>query len=169
MIDYEKSSTKRGSAFFFGRQAGEAGMVETLWSLGQRLNVEGMRNNPFSTLRQTYAYPSLAAAKEDIQKVGSQIQEKGLDPSLVPLVCGFTGYGHVSQGAQEIFELLPFEEILPAAIEVLQAKNFSANKLYKVVFRRRHGRAKAKGPRSTFKIIMTIRKYKPVFDAHVPI
>ncbi|OGD24479.1 MAG: hypothetical protein A2Y69_00595 [Candidatus Aminicenantes bacterium RBG_13_59_9] len=172
MIDYEKIVNEKGQRLlFFGRQAGEAGMVETLWSLGQRLNVEGMRNNPFSTLRQTYAYPSLAAAKEDIQKVGSQIQEKGLDPSLVPLVCGFTGYGHVSQGAQEIFELLPFEEIPPAALEAFfKAKNFSANKLYKVVFKEGDMvEPKAKGAAFDLQDYYDHpEKYKPVFDSHVP-
>jgi len=172
MIDYEKIVNEKGQRLlFFGRQAGEAGMVETLWSLGQRLTVEGMRNNPFSTLRQTYAYPSLAAAKEDIQKVGSQIQEKGLDPSLVPLVCGFTGYGHVSQGAQEIFELLPFEEIPPAAIEAFfKAKNFSANKLYKVVFKEGDMvEPKAKGAAFDLQDYYDHpEKYKPVFDSHVP-
>jgi len=117
LIDYEKIVNEKGQRLlFFGRQAGEAGMVETLWSFSQRLKVEGLTDSPFSTIRQTYTYPSLAAVKEEIQKVGRQIHNKGLDPSLVPLVCGFTGYGHVSQGAQEIFEIMPYEKNQPDAL-----------------------------------------------------
>ena len=172
MIDYEKIVNEKGQRLlFFGRQAGEAGMIETLWSFGQRLNVEGFKGNPFSTLKQTYKYRSLAEAKADIQGVGKQIREKGLDPKLVPLVCGFTGYGHVSQGAQEIFELLPFEEIQPSSLEAFfKAKEFSANKLYKVVFKEGDMvRPKAKGvPFILQDYYDHPDKYEPVFDSYVP-
>jgi alpha-aminoadipic semialdehyde synthase len=172
MIDYEKIVNDKGQRLlFFGRQAGEAGMVETLWSLGQRLDVEGMLANPFSTLRQAYAYPSLAAAKEDIQRVGSIIRTKGLDPGLVPLVCGFTGYGHVSQGAQEIFELLPFEEIPPASLEAFfRAGRFGSDRLYKVVFKEGDMvRPKAKGAPFVLQDYYDHpEKYGPVFDSYVP-
>jgi alanine dehydrogenase len=172
MIDYEKIVNENGQRLlFFGRQAGEAGMVDTLWSFGQRLKVEGMKDNPFGTLRQAYAYRSLAEAKEDIQRVGRQIRDKGLDPSLIPLVCGFTGYGHVSQGAQEIFELLPFEEIQPAALEAFaKVKKFSANKLYKVVFKE-GDMVEPKTKVAPFDLQDYYdhpEKYRPVFDSYVP-
>jgi len=172
VIDYEKIVNEKGQRLlFFGRQAGEAGMIETLWSLGQRLNVEGKKNNPFLEIRQTHTYPSLAAAKEDIQKVGSHIRSRGLDPSLVPLVCGFTGYGHVSQGAQEIFELLPSEEIQPDALGAFfKAKKFSANRLYKVVFKESDMvRPKAREvPFALQDYYDHPEKYEPVFDSYVP-
>ncbi|MDH5185947.1 MAG: hypothetical protein OEW70_02650, partial [candidate division WOR-3 bacterium] len=75
-------------------------------------------------------------AKQAISGVGKKIAEDGLDASLLPLVCGITGYGNVSQGAQEIFDLLPFEEIKPKELfELFAKKNFSKNQLYKIVFR----------------------------------
>jgi len=139
LIDYEKIENEKGQRLlFFGKQAGQAGMIDTLWALGQRLNHEG-KKNPFSLIKQTYLYKSLADAEKEIDKVGKQINRNGLDPSLVPLVCGFVGYGHVSQGAQEIFDLLPDEEIAPEQIHsFFEKKNYSAHNVYKVVFKEEH-------------------------------
>lgn len=172
MIDYEKIVNEKGQRLlFFGRQAGEAGMVETLWSFGQRLKIEGLADNPFATLQQTYKYKSLVEVKEEIQKIGWQIHNKGLDPSLVPLVCGFTGYGHVSQGAQEIFELLPFEEVQPENFKsFIRKKNFSAHTLYKVVFKEKD-LVKPKNRGTKFELQDYYdhpEKYKPVFSSFVP-
>ena len=90
-------------------------------------------------IKQAYQYGSLVAAKEEIEKIGWQIHNNGLDPSLVPLVCGFAGYGNVSQGAQEIFNLLPYEEIEPEKINsFFEDKNYSASRIYKVVFKEEH-------------------------------
>ena len=172
MIDYEKIVNEKGQRLlFFGRQAGQAGMVETLWSFGQRLKVEGLTENPFAAIRQTYQYRSLDEAKADIQEVGRRIQDKGLAPGLVPMVCGFTGYGHVSQGAQEIFGLLPFEEISPGSLAAFfKAGNFSAKKLVKVVFKESDMvRPKAKGaPFELQDYYDHPEKYEPVFDSYVP-
>lgn len=139
LIDYEKIVNDKGERLlFFGYQAGQAGMIDTLWALGQRLNHESMEN-PFSAIRKAYHYGSLIEAKESIEKVGWLIKEKGLDPSLAPFVCGFAGYGHVSQGAQDIYHLLPFEEIAPEEINsFFENKNYSASRLYKVVFMEKH-------------------------------
>ncbi len=136
LIDYERIVDDKGRRLvFFGRQAGQAGMIDTLWALGQRLDQEGI-TNPFADIRQTIHYASLVEAKEAIQKVGWTVYNHGLDPSLVPLVFGFTGYGHVSRGAQEIFGLLPFEEIAPGEVESLfKKKGFSEKKAYKTVFK----------------------------------
>jgi len=139
LIDYEKIVDENGFRLvFFGKQAGQAGMIDTLWALGQRLNFE-KTNNPFSSLRQTCFYKSLVEAKEEVEKVGWRINKEGLDPSLMPFVCGFTGYGKVSQGAQELFDLLPMEEVLPEHFQsFMDKKNFSSNKAYKVVFKEQH-------------------------------
>jgi len=75
-------------------------------------------------------------AKEAIKKIGWRIHQDGLDPELVPLICGFAGYGHVSQGAQDIFGLLPFEDIPPERVEnFYQSQEYASNRLYKVVFK----------------------------------
>jgi len=63
LIDYEKVTDERGRRLiFFGRHAGLAGMIDTLWALGQRLNWEDIPN-PFSDLHQACQYDSLAQAK----------------------------------------------------------------------------------------------------------
>jgi alpha-aminoadipic semialdehyde synthase len=139
LIDYEKIEDKKGQRLlFFGKQAGQAGMIDTLWALGQRLNHENKKND-FSSINQAFQYGSLVEAKEEIEKIGWQIHKKSLDSSLVPFVCGFSGYGHVSRGAQDIFDLLPFEEIQPKNIaSFFEERNYSSNKLYKVVFKEEH-------------------------------
>jgi saccharopine dehydrogenase (NAD+, L-lysine forming) len=136
LIDYEKVTDDKGKRLiFFGHHAGLAGMIDTLWAFSRRLENEGIVS-PFQDIRQTIQYENLAQAKQSIAEAGKKITEEGLHPSLVPLVCGFTGYGNVSGGAQEIFDLLPFEEIKPKALgEFFAKKNFSKNKLYKLVFR----------------------------------
>jgi len=50
------------------------------------------------------------------------------------LICGFAGYGNVSNGAQEIFDLLPIKTINPEEILSIY-DNPSNTHLYKVVFR----------------------------------
>ncbi len=139
LIDYERILDDKGRRLvFFGRQAGLAGMIDTLWALGRRLSLEGIKS-PFSGIRQTIDYASLVEAKEAIQKVGWEIHNRGLDTSLVPLVFAFMGYGHVSQGAQEIFDLLPFEEVAPARVKDLFKKShYSDRKVYKTVFKEEH-------------------------------
>lgn len=139
LIDYEKIIDNKGQRLvLFGRQAGQAGIIDTLWAFGRRLSFEG-QNNPFSILRQAYQYSSLVEAKEAFQRLGWTIHRKGLDLSIVPVVCGFAGYGSVSKGAQELFDLLPHEEISPEDIRNLFLnKKFVSNKLYKVVFEEKH-------------------------------
>jgi len=171
LLDYEKIVNDKGQRMlFFGRQAGQAGMIDTLWALGQRLNLEGVKN-PFSSLRQTYLYKSLVEAKEEVEKVGWQISKHGLHLSLVPFLCSFTGYGHVSQGAQEIFDLLPFEEIDPGEVRsFFKKKNFSMNRVYKTVFKEEH-MVKPKSPGYKFSLqdyYDNPQKYRPVLEPYIP-
>jgi alanine dehydrogenase len=133
LIDYEKIVDQSGRRLvFFGNYAGLAGMIDTLWALGQRLAWETVET-PFSQIRQTHEYASLGEAKAKIQEVGRQITKKGLPRSITPLICGFAGYGNVSQGAQQIFDLLPVCEIGPAELTTLD--DYSSHHVYKVVFK----------------------------------
>jgi alpha-aminoadipic semialdehyde synthase len=171
LIDYEKIVNEKGQRLlFFGKQAGQAGMIDTLWALGQRLQREG-KKNPFSLIKQTYFYKSLVEAREEVEKVGWQISKNGLDSSLVPFLCGFTGYGHVSQGAQEIFDLLPFEEIAPPKVSsFFKSKNFSASRLYKVVFKEEH-MVKPKSSEHAFDLqdyYQNPERYMPVLESYLP-
>jgi alpha-aminoadipic semialdehyde synthase len=139
LIDYERICDDAGRRLlFFGIQAGQAGMVETLAALGNRLTCQGTAS-PFAGIEQPCRYGSLVEIREVIRKVGWTIHEQGLEPGLVPFVCGFLGYGRTSLGAQEIFDLLPVEEI-PARelIGFVEDGNFSAHKVYKVVFKEEH-------------------------------
>jgi len=171
LIDYEKIVDDQGRRLvFFGRQAGQAGMIDTLWALGRRLKVEGIKN-PLSCLRKTIEYGSLVEAKESIEKVGWEIYNHGLDPSLVPLICGFAGYGHVSQGAQEIFDLLPFEEIAPGQLsEFFKRKNHSDRRVYKTVFKE-EDMVKPKTAKAKFDLqdyYEHPEKYEPVLEKSIP-
>ena len=139
LIDYEKIADEKGRRLiFFGRYAGLAGMLETLWALGQRLEWEGTPN-PFSELRHPHEYHDVTAAKEAVATVGDAIRAKGLPESVTPLVCGVAGYGHVAGGVQEILDLLPVEKIEPDGIAPLVAgKHYARNAIYVATFREEH-------------------------------
>jgi len=139
LIDYEKVTDEQGRRLiFFGRQAGLAGMIDTLWALGWRLDWEGIPN-PFSDLHQTRHYDSLAEAKAAVSAVGERIAREGLPGPITPLICGFAGYGNVFRGANEIIELLPVREIEPhEVVAVAQSADYARYALYKVVFKEKH-------------------------------
>lgn len=139
LIDYERIVDEKGRRLiFFGRFAGLAGTINSLWSLGQRLKAKGIET-PFIHLQQSHHYDSLEQAKEAVSKVGKEIAKNGLPEGLKPLVIGITGYGHVSGGVQEILSLLPVEEISPADLLKLKGnKHSDFNKIYKVVFKEEH-------------------------------
>ncbi|HNS16428.1 MAG TPA: bifunctional lysine ketoglutarate reductase /saccharopine dehydrogenase family protein [Bacteroidales bacterium] len=136
LIDYERITDEMGKRLiFFGRYAGLAGMINSLWSFGERLNVAGLKT-PFMRIKQARHYDSLDEARWIISEVGQEILEQGLPDELQPLVIGFTGYGNVSAGAQEIASLLPIKEITPEQLlELHNRPNLPKNVLYKVVFK----------------------------------
>jgi len=134
IIDYEKIVDDRGRRLiFFGNYAGLAGMIDTLWALGKRLEWEGIET-PFAEIRQASHYASLDEAKAEIRAVGDAIRTAGLPAAITPLVIGVAGYGNVSRGAQEILDLLPLREMSPRE---LLAGNVPADPMsvVKVVFK----------------------------------
>ena len=135
LIDYERIVDAKGRRLiFFGRHAGLAGMIDSLWALGQRLTFEVIKN-PFSKIKKTFEYRGLENAKIAIMEIAEEIDKNGIPKEIKPLVCGFSGYGNVSQGAQEIFDLFPHQELTPQ--ELLEGNSFNNqnNVLYKVVFK----------------------------------
>ncbi len=135
LIDYERVlNEKNQRLIFFGRYAGLAGMLDTLHGFGRKLLARGL-NSPFAKIKQAYQYVSLEEAKAGVAAVGAEIDEHGFPEELCPLVVGFAGYGNVSRGAQEIFDLLP-HKILSAEALVEMIDNFSGDNLnlVKVVF-----------------------------------
>lgn len=134
LIDYEKIADEAGRRLvFFGRHAGLAGMIDTLWALGRRLEWEGIPN-PFTMIQQAYHYRDLDEAREAVSVAGEAVRREGLHESLQPLSFAFTGYGNVSLGAQEIFDLLPFREVSPKDLPGLENSG-ERHLLYKAVFR----------------------------------
>lgn len=136
LIDYEKIQNEAGKRLiFFGNYAGLAGMLDTLWALGKRLEWEGI-NNPFSILKQCYEYRDLKEAREAVKEVSMEIEKKGLPQAICPVVCGFAGYGNVSGGAQEICDILPFIKTRPEQLSGLKLRDdISCHHIYKVVFK----------------------------------
>ena len=133
LIDYEKVVDDKGRRLiFFGNWAGMAGISDTFRVLGERLDIEGIKPNPFSGMKSTLELKGLEAVKDEFRLLGKRIQEQGLPEELTPFVVGFAGYGNVSRGAQEIFDILPHEVIEPEHLKDLKPKQ---NVLYKCVFK----------------------------------
>ncbi|MEI7492185.1 MAG: bifunctional lysine ketoglutarate reductase /saccharopine dehydrogenase family protein [Bacteroidota bacterium] len=136
LIEYEKIVDEQGKRLiFFGRYAGMAGMINSFWSLGLRLKDFGY-NTELLKINQAHQYTSIKEAKDAISYVGELIAENGINPKFRPFVIGFTGYGNVSQGAQEICGLLPVKEISAEKLLDLHNREHVPNNIvYKVVFR----------------------------------
>ncbi|MBS3814337.1 hypothetical protein KGY63_03050, partial [Candidatus Bipolaricaulota bacterium] len=135
LIDYETITDQEGKRLLaFGRYAGLAGMIDSLWALGKRLSWEGM-DNPFNAVKRAHEYSSLTEAKEHVLKIGREIKKDGLAQELTPLNIGVAGYGHVSCGAQEILNLLPVMEIEAKQLMDMDPDSAADNFVYKVVFK----------------------------------
>ena len=139
LIDYEKVTDDKGRRLiFFGRHAGLAGMLDTLWAFGQRLSWEGVPN-PFAHLHPAHRYGDLNEAITALERVKGEIEGEGLPAMISPLVVGIAGYGNVSGGAQEILAHLPVLEIPPDEVAtVAGSQNISCHVLYKTVFKEEH-------------------------------
>jgi len=171
LIDYEKVVDEgKRRLIFFGKHAGIAGMIDTLWALGQRLCWEKIPN-PFERIKNAYKYRNLDEAKEEVSDVGKKIKREGLDKSLVPLICGISGYGHVSQGVQEILDLLPIKEISPDEIfPLVESAEYSKNHIYKVVFKEKHT-VEPISPTDRFELQDYYdhpEKYRSKFETYIP-
>ncbi len=132
LIDYELIKDSSGRRLvFFGRHAGLAGMVNSLWSYGQRLSIQGVES-PFLKIKQAFHYGDLPAIKEAISGLGTELQ--AWLSGRPPIVVAVTGYGNVSKGAQEILDLLPLVEL--SAQDLIQADlSEMKGQLIKVVFK----------------------------------
>ena len=169
LIDYERIMDKNGRRLvFFGRFAGLAGMVDTLWTFGRRLHWEQI-DSPFTKIKQTIHYNDLEDIKNHFTAVGKEIKTNGLPQVLTPLIIGFAGYGNVSMGAQEIFGVLPVQEIQPEDIDSLH-KNPSNKVIYKVVFKEQHMvEPIASGtPFDLHDYYSHPEKYRPTFERYIP-
>ena len=138
LFDYEKiedSDDKR--LVFFGKFAGNAGMIDTLHGLGKRLKEQFGVETPFRKVKSSYEYESVADAVEQLKLIGKEIIENGLPKEITPLNIFLLGYGHVAQGCQEILAALPIETIEPDELEE-HSQNFDDNKIYLSIFKEEH-------------------------------
>ena len=171
LVDYERVVDDEGRRLvFFGRYAGLAGMIDTLWALGRRLAWEG-RETPFAALKAAWEYEDLAAARAAVAGVGERVAADGVGAGLAPLVVAFAGYGNVSQGAQEILDVLPHEEIAPGDVAAIASQLEPSDKVvYKVVFKE-EDMVEAKEPGAAFDLQDYYdhpEKYGPVLAAYLP-
>jgi alpha-aminoadipic semialdehyde synthase len=171
LLDHELVTDERNRRLlFFGRFAGLAGMIDTLHALGQRLAHEGIPS-PFAPVRPAHEYADLADAERALDRVADAIRTQGLDPRIAPLVVGFSGYGHVSKGAQEVIDLLPVETIAPAELPGLRARpDLSRHRVYKVVFHEEE-LVEPREPGQRFELqdyYQHPERYTGIFDRYTP-
>ncbi len=138
LFDYEKIENNQNKRLvFFGKFAGNAGMVDTLWGLGQRLKQQFKINTPFLKIKRSFEYESLQKAIEHIGEIGKEIEQNGLPKNITPLNIFMMGYGHVASGCKEILASLPIVEIEPEELEKY-SQNHENNKIYLTVFKEKH-------------------------------
>jgi len=171
LIDYERVVDEHNRRLiFFGWHAGVAGMIDTLWALGQRLAWEGIPT-PLTELQQTHHYHDLGDARAALGRIAGRIQTEGLPPQVTPLLVGVAGYGNVSRGAQEMLDLLPTIQIEPEEVTaVATSSDSSRHHLYKVVFKEQH-MVEPASPGGTFELQDYYdhpEKYRGIFEQYIP-
>ncbi len=120
LIDYELVRDDDGRRLiFFGRFAGLAGMIDSLWALGARLRSEGIRS-PFEKIERAHTYDCLDEATAAVRAAGDDIESHGIPDGLSPLVIGIAGYGNVARGVQEILSELPTRVVEPEDLAGLE-------------------------------------------------
>lgn len=134
LIDYERITDEQGRRLvFFGHHAGLAGMIDSLWALGQRLAVEG-RHTPLKQIQPAHRYASLAEAEAQISAVAEACRTGDELNGMGPIVVGITGYGKVAQGAQSIMRLFNPQVVAPQDLAGLDLRALDG-RFVQVVFR----------------------------------
>jgi len=133
LIDYELivNAEEQRILTSFTYFAGYAGMTDSLWTLGKRWADRGIEN-PFSAMPQSIELGDLDKVKDVYRAIGKEIEEKGTPSSQPPLITAILGKGKTSKGSQEMYDLLPIQEISLEELPEVYA-NGSRNKVYKLV------------------------------------
>lgn len=130
VLDYELIRTEKNirvvTAFTYN--AGYAGMVDSLWTLGKRLKTSGVPN-PFELLNQAIEEEHLKNAKESFKLAAREIESNGTHEELPPIIVCILGKGKTAQGTREMFDILPHEDISIEQLEEIY-QNGSRKKLY---------------------------------------
>ncbi len=133
VIDYELVRDENNHRLItaFSYNAGYAGMVDTLWSFGQRLKIKGIPN-PFENIPQAVEGEDLQSIRDSISDAGKQISAYGTPRGIPPVITCFLGKGKTSFGAQKIYDLLPVEEINADRLQEV-FHHGSRHKVYKLI------------------------------------
>ena len=127
-------------------------------------------DSPLALIKQAFEYNSLEDAKEHIKQIGYKISEKGLPKEICPLVVGFAGYGNVSQGAQEIMDLLPVKEISPGQLDTVRKQyKPDRNHIYKVVFKEQDLVNPLAGEFDLQEYYDHPEKFESIMELHLPV
>ena len=131
LIDFELVTDENGQRIItaFTYFAGYAGMINTLWTLGQKLKTMGI-DSPFQQIPQSIEGQSLQQLKEMLRnEIAPAIERRGTPPELPPIITVFLGRGRTSRAAQEIYSLLPTEKITPEQLRDT-FQNGARNRIY---------------------------------------
>jgi alpha-aminoadipic semialdehyde synthase len=131
LVDYELLTDDAGKRLvLFGTFAGYAGMVDCLHGLGEKLLAIGY-GTPFLHIGMTHQYRSLFDARASLRLIALHLSHEPLPKHLSPFVFVFTGNGHVSQGAQDVFKELPHEMMTIEEVrEMIHSKKWDGRKVY---------------------------------------
>jgi alpha-aminoadipic semialdehyde synthase len=167
LIDYECIKDENGRRLvFFGKYAGLAGMIDAFWGLGKRLRHLGFETT-FHKVKQAYLYKDVAESKNHLKELASTYSSEELPNEFKPLVFAFSGYGNVSKGAQEIFDIFPHKQITPE--ELLNYSSLDPKTIYKVVFDEAHMFEKKDGGEFNLQeYFKEPEKYTSQFDKYLP-
>ncbi|GJQ60157.1 MAG: hypothetical protein D8M57_14890 [Candidatus Scalindua sp. AMX11] len=170
LIDYEHLTGSLGQRLaYFGRFAGICGMIDTLHVFGKRQKLHGIPT-PFSGLKSAVSYGNYRSAKSALSLAGEQIRKRGFDQRLTPFVIGVLGHGNVSQGAQEVLELLGAVTIHPRDLDTLAKSRTSHKKtIYTLVFQREEKLRSKKGKNFYFEeYLRHPGLFESNLDTHLP-
>lgn len=169
LIDYERIVDEQGRRLiFFGKYAGYAGLMETFHALGKKLDTMGIKN-PFSKIEQPYKYKSVEEAKEALNKIKDEILKDGLPDEILPLTVGFAGYGNVSKGAQEFFDILPYKEISPEELlQNYETLKKEKHRLIKIVFKENDTVRRKEGEFNLNEFFSNPEFYESIFEKYLP-
>lgn len=178
LVDYEcitETGSKGGRRLVaFGAFAGYAGAIDFLRGLGERFLALGF-STPLLHIGAAFMYPSLEEAKRAVSLAGDAIRKHGLPKALCPFTAVFTGTGNVSQGALEIFKLLPHEVVninkLPSVCgraDKRQVEQEDCHKLYLSIATAEHmARRRDGGPFNKVEYYAEPEHYESIFQDQV--
>lgn len=128
LIDYEKILDENDKRLiYFGNYAGDAGVIDILWLLGEYWKHHGI-DTPFSKCKQSINYASLDEAKKAVYDIADIIKSQGIHCEITPMIVGILGYGNVASGAKEILNCLPVRIIKPEELSGIVENGQSDNK-----------------------------------------